>query len=114
VSGAESHEVATVLVYIGALQSADGDVAEGERQVMRAIEIRRKAGPAGERAVGAGWSALARMRLRRCDLDGARAAMREVEAEIAKFPETDWALAFPEVREQLASATATCSAAAEG
>jgi serine/threonine-protein kinase len=115
VSGPESHEVATVLVYIGALQSAGGDVAEGERQVMRAIEIRRKAGPAGERAVGAGWSALARMRLRRCDLDGAREAMREVEAEIVKYPETDWALAFPEVRERLAAAPGTtCPAAAGG
>ena len=101
--GPESHEVASVLVEIGLARAARGEAADGERQVMRAIDLWRGGGAASLRALGGGWSALARVRLAACDEAGAREALSRVEQEAAAFSETDWARTLPDLRAEVAA-----------
>ena len=72
----------------------------------------RKSGtPASLRAVGGGWSALARVRLARCDAEGARAALAEAEREASGQADAEWARALPDLRADVAAALSTdCSA----
>ena len=110
--GPESHEVATVLVELGPALAATGEPAAGERQVMRAIELWRKSGtPASLRAVGGGWSALARLRLESCDAAGARAALGEAEREASAYPDAEWARSLPELHAGVAAPPPRCARA---
>ena len=101
--GPESHEVATVLVEIGLALAARGEAADGERQVTRAIALWQGGGAASLRALGGGWSALARVRLAACDGAGAREALSRVEREAAAFPETEWGRSLPGLRAEVAA-----------
>jgi len=101
--GPGSHEVASVLVEIGLARAARGEAADGERQVMRAIDLWRGGGAASLRALGGGWSALARVRLAACDAAGAREALSQVEREATAFPESDWARTLPDLRAEVAA-----------
>jgi serine/threonine-protein kinase len=101
--GADSHEVASVLVELGPVLAARGDLAEGERQVARAVELWRGGGLASRRAVGGGWSALARLRLAGCDAAGAQAALAQVETEAAAYPDAEWARTLRELRAEVAA-----------
>jgi serine/threonine-protein kinase len=90
--GPDDPDLASIYVLLGPLLIEGGGSAEGERLLLRAVELKEKPGAA---TVGAAWLALGRARLRQCRLADAREALTAAKAQVTSHQNAVW---VPELR----------------
>jgi serine/threonine-protein kinase len=101
--GPDAAELGTVYLLLAPLLAAQASHEAAEGLLLRTVELWE---PAGNHRfkLGEAWLALARVRLARCALGQARAALRSAQIEAASYPAGKWVAALPALEREVASA----------